>query len=72
MMTSPYLAICMERNLEDQEKDHELGQQAEKLVGQIESELQYDYDGRSYFRKSSILNLVFRVADFMRALSKRI
>ena len=58
--------------MEDKEKDHELGQQAEKLVGQIESDLRYDEEGKSYIEKSSILNLVFRVADFMRQLSKRI
>ena len=58
--------------MEEQEKDHELGQQAEKLVGQIESDLRYDEAGKSYIEKSSILNLVFRVADFMRQLSKRI
>ena len=58
--------------MEEQEKDHEIGQQAEKLVGQIESDLSYDEEGRPYIEKSSILNLVFRVADFMRQLSKRI
>jgi hypothetical protein len=58
--------------MDEQERDHELGAHAEKLVGQIESELQYDEEGKSFFRKSSILNLVFRAADFMRQLSKRI
>jgi hypothetical protein len=58
--------------MDDQERDHDLGSQAEKLIGQIEAELQYDEEGKSFFRKSSILNLVFRVADFMRQLSKRI
>jgi len=58
--------------MEDREKDHELGQQAERLVGQLESDLKYDEDGKSYIDKASILNLVFRVADFMRQLSKRI
>ncbi len=58
--------------MEEQEKDYELGQHAEKLVGQIESDLKYDERGKSYFEKSTILNLVFRVADFMRQLSKRI
>lgn len=58
--------------MDDQEKDFELGQHAEHLVGQIESDLKYDEVGRSYFEKSKILNLVFRVADFMRQLSKRI
>ncbi len=58
--------------MEEQEKDYEIGQQAEKLVGQIESDLRYDEIGKSYIEKSSILNLVFRVADFMRQLSKRI
>ena len=58
--------------MEGGEKDHELGEQAERLVGIIESELQYDEEGKSYFRKDQILNLVFRVADFMRQLSKRI
>jgi len=58
--------------VEDQEKDYELGEHAERLVGQIESDLRYDERGKSYFNKSSILNLVFRVADFMRQLSKRI
>ncbi len=58
--------------MEEQEKDYEIGQQAEKLVGQIESDLRYDEAGKSYMEKPSILNLVFRVADFMRQLSKRI
>jgi len=58
--------------MEEQEKDYELGQHAEKLVGQIETDLKYDERGKSYFEKSTILNLVFRVADFMRQLSKRI
>ena len=58
--------------MDDQEKDRELGQHAERLVGQIEADLKYDEEGRSYFLKASILNLVFRVADFMRQLSKRI
>ena len=58
--------------MEQSEKDHELGEDAERLVGQIESDLKYDEEGKSYFEKSSILNLVFRVADFMRQLSKRI
>ena len=58
--------------MEEQEKDYEIGQQAEKLVGQIESDLRYDEAGKSYIEKPSILNLVFWVADFMRQLSKRI
>ena len=58
--------------MENQEKDYELGEHAERLVGQIETDLQYDERGKSYFKKESILNLVFRVADFMRQLSKRI
>jgi hypothetical protein len=58
--------------MEDREKDHEIGESAERLVGQIESDLKYDEEGKSYIEKSSILNLVFRVADFMRKLSKRI
>jgi hypothetical protein len=58
--------------MQESEKDHEIGQHAEKLVGQIESDLKYDEAGKSYIEKSSILNLVFRVADFMRQLSKRI
>jgi len=58
--------------MEEQEKDYEIGHGAEKLVGQIESDLRYDETGKSYIEKSSILNLVFRVADFMRQLSKRI
>ncbi len=55
-----------------EEKDRELGEHAERLVGQLESDLKYDEEGKSYIEKSSILNLVFRVADFMRMLSKRI
>jgi len=55
-----------------EDKDHELGEQAERLVGHIESQLQYDEEGKSFFRKESILNLVFRVAEFMRYLSKRL
>ena len=58
--------------MEDSEKDHELGQHAERLVGQLETDMKYDEEGKSYIEKSSILNLVFRVADFMRQLSKRI
>lgn len=58
--------------MEGGERDHELGEHAERLVGVIEKELQYDEEGKSYFRKDQILNLVFRVADFMRQLSKRI
>ena len=58
--------------MEDREKDHEIGEHAERLVGQLESDLKYDEEGKSYIEKSSILNLVFRVADFMRQLSKRI
>ena len=58
--------------MDDQEKDYEIAEHAERLVGQIESELQYDERGKSFLKKSSILNLVFRVADFMRQLSKRI
>jgi hypothetical protein len=71
MLIPPYLEIWGS-NMEDREKDHELGEQAEKLVSQIEKDLQYDENGRSFFRKESILNLVFRVTDFMRLLSKRI
>ena len=62
----------LEASLEDQEKDHEIGHQAEKLVAQIESDLKYDEEGKSYIEKSSIINLIFRVTDFMRQLSKRI
>jgi hypothetical protein len=58
--------------MEEQDKDYEIGQSAEKLVGQLESDLRCDEAGKSYIEKSSILNLVFRVADFMRQLSKRI
>lgn len=58
--------------MEDQEKDRELGQHAERLVGQIEADLKYDEEGKAYFLKTSILNLIFRVSDFMRQLSKRI
>ena len=71
MQSSPILRV-RGVTMEDGEKDHEIGQQAEKLVGQIESDLRHDEEGKSYIEKSSILNLVFRVADFMRQLSKRI
>ena len=57
---------------QDVDRDYSLGQDAERLIGQIEAELQYDERGRSYLRKEKILNLVFRVTDFMRQLSKRI
>lgn len=57
---------------QDVDRDYDLGQDAERLIGQIEVELQYDERGRSYLRKEKILNLVFRVTDFMRQLSKRI
>jgi len=55
-----------------EDKDHELGEQAERLVGHIESELQYDEEGKSFFRKESILRLLFKVTEFMRHLAKRI
>jgi len=58
--------------MEDREKDHELAEHAEKLVSQIEKDIQYDENGRAFFPKEVILNLVFRVTDFMRFLSKRI
>jgi hypothetical protein len=58
--------------MEEQERDHELGEEAERLVGQLEANLKYDETGKSYIEKSSVLNLVFRVADFIRKLSKRI
>ena len=54
------------------DKDHELGEKAERLVGHIESELQYDEEGKSFFRRESILNLVFKVTEFMKHLAKRI
>ena len=55
--------------MEEQDKDYEIGEEAERLVGQIESDLRYDDEGKSYIEKSSVLNLVFRVADFMRKLT---
>jgi len=58
--------------MEDREKDHELAEHDEKLVSQIEKDIQYDENGRAFFPKEVILNLVFRVTDFMRFLSKRI
>jgi len=58
--------------MEEQSKDYELGEEAERLVGKIEADLKYDETGKSYIESSSVLNLVFRVADFMRKLSKRI
>lgn len=57
---------------QDADRDHDLGGHAERLIGQLEADLQYDETGRAYLRRESILNLVFRVADFMRQLSKRI
>jgi hypothetical protein len=54
------------------ERHYEIAQQAERLVGHIESELRYDEVGKSYIIKSSILALVFKVAEFMRHLSKLI
>ena len=56
----------------EQDKDHELGAHAEKLVDQIKADLEYDEEGKSFFKKEKILNLVFKVTDFMRQLSKRI
>ena len=53
-------------------RDHDLGSHAERLIAQIEADLQYDERGKSYFKWEAILNLVFRVTDFMRQLSKRI
>ena len=58
--------------MEDQNRDYELGQHAETLVKEIESNLKQDEKKQSYIEKSAVLNLVFRVADFMRQLSKRI
>lgn len=58
--------------MEDQDRDHELGEHAEVLIDHLNKELKRDEKGRSYFRKEAVLNLVFRVADFMRQLSKRI
>lgn len=57
---------------QDVDRDHDLGGHAERLVAQIEADLQYDETGKSYLKREAILNLVFRVADFMRQLSKRI
>ena len=57
---------------QDVGRDHDLGSHAERLIAQIEADLQYDERGKSYFKKEAILNLVFRVTDFMRQLSKRI
>jgi hypothetical protein len=62
----------MEEIVNDQEKDIELGMHAEKLISHIESELQYDEEGKSYLMKKSILNIIFRVTDFMKHLSKRL
>ncbi len=58
--------------MDDQEKDRELGQHAERLIGQIEADFKYDEEGKAYFLKTSILNLISRVSDFMSQLSKRI
>lgn len=58
--------------MEDHDRDHELGEHAEILIDHLNKELKHDEKGKSYFRKESVLNLVFRVADFMRQLSKRI
>ncbi len=58
--------------MEDNNRDHELGEHAEVLVDNITSELKRDEKGKSYINKESVLKLVFRVADFMRQLSKRI
>ena len=71
MLIPPYLEIWRS-NMEDREKDHELAEHDEKLVSQIEKDIQYDENGRAFFPKEVILNLVFRVTDFMRFLSKRI
>ena len=54
------------------ERDYELGSHAETLVDNIEADLKRDEAGKPYILKSAVLNLVFRVADFMRQLSKRI
>jgi hypothetical protein len=57
---------------QDADRDYDLGEHAERLVGKIEADLQYDETGRSYLKREVVLNLVFRVTDFMRQLSKRI
>ncbi len=54
------------------ERDHEIAQHAERLVGHIEGALMYDEVGKSYLVKSSILTLVFKITEFLRHLSKRI
>ena len=54
------------------ERDHEIAQHAERLVGHIEGVLMYDEEGRPYLEKSSILALVFRITEFLRHLSRRI
>lgn len=54
------------------DQDHDLGRHAERLIAQIEADLQYDETGKSYLKRGVALNLVFRVTDFMRQLSKRI
>jgi hypothetical protein len=54
------------------ERDHEIGQHTERLVGYIEAELRYDEEGRAYLERSSVLALVFRITEFLRHLSRRI
>ena len=66
------VAILNALKATDDYMGHEIAAHAEKLVVQIEADLEYDEEGRSFFKKEKILNLVFRVADFMRQLSKRI
>jgi len=58
--------------MEEGARDHEIGQKAEHLVGQIEAELKYDEEGRSYLEHSAVMRLVFRVTEFMQHLAKRI
>jgi hypothetical protein len=54
------------------ERDHEIAQHAERLVGHIESALMYDEEGRAYLDRSAVLALVFKITEFLRHLSKRI
>jgi len=58
--------------MEEGERDYEIAQRAESLVGYIEAALNYDEEGKSYLVKSSVLTLVFKITDFLRHLSKRI
>ncbi len=66
------LTYYREGAMDEGDRDHEIAQDAESLIGHIESELQYDEEGRSYLTRSAVIALVFKITEFLRHLSRRI